>query len=152
MLKWLDRCLRAIIIVLFSLVVIITLVQVISRHLSIPLQGTDETVRFLFIWLVFIGIAYGMKEKVHIAVDFLNDKFSTGVQFVINILIYLLMIFYAVVLIYFGIEVTKVMHLQFAPISRIPMSYIFAAIPVGSTLLLLYILIDLKNLLKERRG
>jgi TRAP-type transport system small permease protein len=152
MITWIDKAIKAIIIFLFGLLVIVTVVQVFSRLIGAPVQGTDEAVRFMFIWLVFLGIAYGMREKVHIEVDFFINRFSNTVQFWITIFNHLLMAAYTSVIIYQGIEVTKVMGQQLAPISRIPMSYIFVAAPIGGILLLMYILLSAVETIKERKG
>jgi TRAP-type transport system small permease protein len=150
MIKWLDKMIRGIGIILFALLVIITVVQVVSRLIGSPLQGTDEAVRFLFIWLVFLGIAYGMREKVHIEVDFFMDRFSKIFQFWLTMFNHMLMVVYTSVIVYQGIKVTEVMQNQFAPISRIPMSYIFAAIPIGGILLLFYIILSAVETVKGR--
>jgi TRAP-type transport system small permease protein len=150
MIKWLDKMIRGIGIILFALLVIITVVQVVSRLIGSPLQGTDEAVRFLFIWLVFLGIAYGMREKVHIEVDFFMNRFSKTFQFWLTLFNHMLMVVYTSVIVYQGIKVTEVMQNQLAPISRIPMSYIFAAIPIGGILLLFYILLSAVETIKGR--
>jgi len=152
MITWIDKAIKAIIILLFGLLVVVTVVQVFSRFIGAPVQGTDEAVRFMFIWLVFLGIAYGMREKVHIEVDFFINRFSNTIQFWVTIFNHFLMATYTSVIIYQGIEVTKVMGQQLAPISRIPMSYIFVAAPIGGILLLFYILLSAVETIKERKG
>jgi TRAP-type transport system small permease protein len=152
MIKLLDKVLKGVLILLFSLLVIVTVVQVVSRFIGAPLQGTDEAVRFMFIWLIFIGIAYGMREKVHIEVDFFVSRFSETIQFWLTMFNHVLMAAYTFVIIYYGIEVTQVMGAQLAPISRIPMSYIFVAAPIGGILLMLYIILSAVETVKERKG
>jgi TRAP-type C4-dicarboxylate transport system permease small subunit len=151
MIKWLDQGIKGIGILLFGLLVILTVVQVASRLIGSPVQGTDEAVRFLFIWLVFLGIAYGMREKVHIEVDFFANKFGDRFQYGLTLFNHVLMIAYTSVIIYQGFKVTVVMGNQLAPISRIPMSYIFAAIPIGGILLLFYIVLSATETIKERK-
>ena len=42
-------------------ILIIVLVQVTGRLLGRPLPWTEEAVRFLFIWMVFLGLAVGFR-------------------------------------------------------------------------------------------
>lgn len=151
MINLLDKAIRGIGIFLFASIVILTLIQVCSRLIGTPVQGTDEAVRFLFIWMVFLGIAYGMRNKVHVEVDFFIGRFSETFQFWLTLFNHILMSIYTVVIIYQGYIVTEVMGNQLAPISRIPMSYIFASIPIGASLLLFYIILSAFELIKGRK-
>jgi len=42
-------------------ILVIVLLQVASRLLSIPVAWTEEATRYLFIWMIFLGIAAGFR-------------------------------------------------------------------------------------------
>lgn len=42
-------------------ILVVVLLQVTSRLLGTPLPWTEEAVRFLFIWMVFLGLAAGFR-------------------------------------------------------------------------------------------
>jgi len=42
-------------------ILIVVLLQVSSRLLSIPVAWTEEATRYLFIWMIFLGIAAGFR-------------------------------------------------------------------------------------------
>jgi TRAP-type C4-dicarboxylate transport system permease small subunit len=42
-------------------ILIVVLVQVVSRLLGVPVSWTEEATRFLFVWMVFLGLAAGFR-------------------------------------------------------------------------------------------
>ena len=51
-----------------------TVFQVLARFvLKISAPWTEESARYVFIWMTFIGAAYGAKKKQHIRIDILES-------------------------------------------------------------------------------
>ena len=70
-----DLLLKAIITVIFVVLVACVSWQVITRYvLGTPSTITDELARFLFMWLALIGGAYTMGLRRHLAIDLLTQK------------------------------------------------------------------------------
>jgi len=112
-----------------------TFVQVFFRFvLRSPLAWTDETARYAFIWMVFLGAAVAVKKKTHIRVDLLellikNEK-AKGVLEFINWALFLV---FAVITTFIGIHVTSGL-LRFpygSPALDISMFWVFLSLPVG---------------------
>ena len=67
-------------IILVSLV-IISFAQVISRYvLHVSLSWSEESCRFLLMWLGMLSAAYGFKVKSHFSLSFIKNKFSIRFQ------------------------------------------------------------------------
>ena len=51
-------------------ITILTFYQVITRYVfNNASSWSEEAVRYLFVWVSMIGIAIGIREKVHIGID-----------------------------------------------------------------------------------
>jgi C4-dicarboxylate transporter, DctQ subunit len=43
-------------------IIVVVLVQVVSRLIGAPVSWTEEATRFLFVWMVFLGLAAGFRK------------------------------------------------------------------------------------------
>lgn len=70
-LRFLDENIEKILcVVLLAAMSILIVVQVFFRYaLNNSLSWTEELSRYMFIWLIYIGISYGVKMDKHICVD-----------------------------------------------------------------------------------
>lgn len=137
-LKFLDENLEKMFCVIFlALMSLIIVLQVFFRYvLNNSLSWSEELARYLFIWMIYIGISYGVKLDKHICVDavytFMPKKIKRGYA----IVAYVLFLIFAVAIVYYGIMVVgmQVSSGQMSPAMGIPMQYIYAAPVVGMTL------------------
>lgn len=69
----LMMCLALMGLVLFS--------QVVSRYfLKSPLIWSEELARYLQVWITFLGIGYGIRNKAHIEMTFIYNRCSKKIQ------------------------------------------------------------------------
>lgn len=62
-------------IIIFVAMTLLTVAQVILRHLfHASIVFAEELDRYLFVWLTFVGIAYGAKYGRHLSVDVIYVK------------------------------------------------------------------------------
>jgi C4-dicarboxylate transporter DctQ subunit len=65
--RWLERLEEGLIAFLLALMTVITFVQVIARYVfNYSFVWALELVFFLFVWLIFIGMSYGVRTGSHI--------------------------------------------------------------------------------------
>lgn len=124
---------------------VIVLLQVVFRYgLNSPLAWTEEMSRFLLIWIVLLGAAIGIKRKSHFSVDIvtrkLPDKLREGLQFVLDLFLFILIFD---VMVINGVYLTNLTVRQISPALHIRMSYVYSAILAGGILSCLYIMEDL---------
>jgi C4-dicarboxylate transporter DctQ subunit len=68
--RWLERLEESLIVFLLALMTVITFVQVIARYVfNYSFVWALELVSFLFAWLIFIGMSYGVRTGSHIGMD-----------------------------------------------------------------------------------
>ena len=84
-------------IVLFAVLVCVTAWQVFSRQvLHSPLTWSGELSKLLFVWLSFAGSAFLFGERGHIAVDFIARKLPVSTQRVLQVIVQLLIVVFAI--------------------------------------------------------
>lgn len=138
LIKKLDEHLeKYLLVVLLSSTVILIAFQVFMRYvMENSLSWTEELARFLFIWMVYIGISYGVKERRHIRVDAALHLLPKKAQKLIRIFADVLFIVFCILIIKQGLLVAMDLYKfgQTSPALSIPMAYVYLASPVGLSL------------------
>ena len=143
--RLLDSARSILVIIIFAFIISIGAIQVIMRYTPRinALSWVDEIMRYLNIWVVFLAAGIGVKNNSNLKVEyFLFKLFPDRIIPVVRRITCMVIIFSLLIIIYFGtLRVFDNLHsvIQSIPIS---ISFFYAAIPVGSVLMLLdYILI-----------
>jgi TRAP-type transport system small permease protein len=133
-----DRGINWLLAVLMAVMVVVIALQVWYRFiLNNPLDWSEELGRYLFVWISFLGAAAGVRYQVHLGIDALEkiigrDAFRY-VLVLINIVIQIFLLF----IIYWGFTLLTVVRVQTSPSMLIPMTYPYAAVPVGAIFMLI---------------
>jgi len=130
--------------------VIVIFFQVVMRSVfNSSLSWSEELARYLYIWQGWLGISLIEKRRKHIAIDILREKFHGVPRKVLETIVQVICICTSAYMASAGFKMVS-----FAMASgtrstamRIPLSVIYAAMPVGCTLycvrLLFHMLEDL---------
>ena len=130
--------------------VISILLQVFFRYvMNSPLYWSEEIARYAFVWLVFIGAALASKRGAHIGVDYIVMHLPELPKDILAIFVNLLVLFFISCVIYMSVGVIQSNMTQLSPAMRIPMGYIFMAIPTGLGISFVYIAISLGATIKR---
>mgnify|MGYP002608828591 CR=1 FL=1 len=142
---------EVIIVSMFALMVIIIFVQVIMRKAGNSLSWSEELARYCFIWLIYIGVAYGCKLMKHIKIDAALHLFPEKVRPYIVITGEVLVLVFAVYIVVTGVELTY-KQWEFGKVSPalgLPLQYINAAPVVGFGLVVFRQIQTIWKLVKE---
>jgi TRAP-type C4-dicarboxylate transport system permease small subunit len=124
--------------------------QVITRYgFGYTPQWSEEVARYLFVYVVFLGSALIMGESGHLAVEFLPNHFKgTPVGTALRALSLVCGYLFVGILLTQGSRMVQTMTFQTSPGLEIPMSYVYAVIPVSAVLMALYLIRDTIRLFK----
>jgi len=114
--------------------------QVVCRYvLKSSLPWSEELSRYLLVWTTFIGGAYGVRLGAHIGVEAFVLILPKKVQKVLNIVVMIISAAICCLICYFGFQIvgTQLDKGQLSPAMRIPIGYMYAAIPVGMILFII---------------
>src|SRR5690625_7757879 len=88
---------------MLTLMVTVIIVQVFSRQVfSYTPSWSEELSRVLFVWVSFLGICYGFKEKLHIGVGLVVNLMPEKVQDAFDLFSKVLVIILGFIMIYYG--------------------------------------------------
>lgn len=133
-----NKALTILVGVILAIMSIIIIYQVLSRFIfSLPLSWSEETARFLMAYATFFGAALALRSQSLIGVEAVSERLSFKARRMMKTAVYSISIIFFIILIIKGIEMMGRVHLQVSPALQIPMSIPYAAIPIGSALLIM---------------
>lgn len=154
-----DKLELTICIILMSLMTLLIFVQVIMRYIMHnSLTWSEELARYLFIWLIYIGISYGAKIMKHIKIEAALGLFPKAVRSYVVIIGDILFLGFALFIAYtaYTLVVKQIGLGQQSPAIHMPMWIIYAAPMVGFALTSIRqiqtIVYRIKHLKKEEGG
>jgi TRAP-type C4-dicarboxylate transport system permease small subunit len=117
--------------------------QVTLRFVGRGIDGLDEVPRYLFVWLVMIGAAAAMQRGEHTSLEYFRQRMQprnraivSAVTNVAGVLLFLSLVRSSLVLV-------PNAQLQTSAGLGLPLGYVYAAVPVGSVLIMLPMLWNL---------
>jgi C4-dicarboxylate transporter DctQ subunit len=97
--RWLEQLEEGLIAFLLATMTLITFAQVIARYVfNYSFVWAVELVSFLFAWLIFIGMAYGVRIGSHIGMDAVVKLLGPRAGRVVTIVATVLCIAYSVII------------------------------------------------------
>jgi TRAP-type C4-dicarboxylate transport system permease small subunit len=124
---------------------------VFSRYvLARTFTWYDEIARAAFVWVVFLGAAVGVKRGAHFRLHLLVDVLPRPLQRGAQGLGVLVAIGFSVVLIQHGWAFMELGRVQTLPVSGVSKAWVYAAMPVGGVLIIVYTLPRLWRVLAGR--
>lgn len=139
MLKWLDENFEEkILVTLLSGSVLLIFFQVVMRYIfKNSLAWSEELARYLFLYMIWIGASYAVKRESHLRIEIIKDKIPENYQKSFETFIMLIWLAFSVFLFIYSLKLTVMIHArgQLSPAMRIPMSYAYASVPIGTGLM-----------------
>src|SRR5699024_8297101 len=138
--------LKIAVVVLMGLMTGLVLLQVLLRSIfgeSIP--GNEEMTRYMFVYVIFLAAAVGVRRGVHVNIDALQRRLPGSWGLLIKNVSKLLVGLFLLFLLVMGVELSWSTMGQNSPALGISMGYAYFAIPVGSVFGLLFLLVPAKG-------
>jgi len=129
--------------------------QVLMRFMGLTgIDGLEEVPRYLFIWLVMIGAASAMQRGQHTVLDYFVNLLGPRGRALVLVLTNAVGIFLFAYLIKLSLVLVPNAQLQTSAGLGLPLGWVYAAIPIGSALIILpmlrTILVALRSLWPKR--
>jgi TRAP-type C4-dicarboxylate transport system permease small subunit len=130
-----NKILIGLMFVTFTLMVILTFLQVVFRYaIEQPLSWSEEGAKYLFMWATYMGASVAFYEGKHINVSLFTDLFATRVKAALLLLADIFCLWFLAVFVYQGFIVSQRVFMlgQFSPsMPWLPTGVTYLAIPVG---------------------
>lgn len=135
---------------------IIGILQILFRYVfSSALSWSEETIRYLHVWLVTIGgtvcFYHGTFATINLVSNKIEEKFKLGGK-VLEILRFVFpVIFYGLMLIE-GVQICDAYVVKLTAVTRIPMSLVYLCIPLTGIFGLCFSVAKIPDLIKKLKG
>jgi TRAP-type C4-dicarboxylate transport system permease small subunit len=141
-----TRGLEGLCALLLAIMVMLLFIQVVGRYVfEDPPDWTEELARAVFIYVTFIGGALAIVRNAHLRIESLHERLAPRTKMALDIVLVSIGIVFLAATLYYSIGLlTRLAH---QPMTSVPVSkaFVFAAVPIGCALMLVYELLRVRN-------
>ncbi|WCR10779.1 TRAP transporter small permease [Paracoccus stylophorae] len=114
--------------------------NVAARYLwAGSLPWADEVARYAMIWLTFLGSGLALREGAHVAIANAQEALPGPAQRALRWLILLTLFGFFAFMVWVGIDYMNRMAVQKSAALRLPMRWVYAAMPAGFALMIAHL-------------
>lgn len=136
-LDWINRIFENLIYICMAALIVVVTVQITSRSLFTATSWSEEMSRFLLIYISLMGAACAFKNNKHISIRLFHDKLSPRAGRVFEIVVGVLCVVFFILMLRYGVNLILNQRYQVSGTMKVPIQYIYIAIPVTTGVMLL---------------
>ena len=121
---------------------------------QMPLFWAEEVLRYLIVWVTFVGMAVCIRENAHISLDLLLNALPENRRFLLGLLVRGIAFVGGLFLFWYSLRFTMRIYSTgqvSATIGGFPMYIVYSVMPVGFFLSTVHALRDMVKVLREHR-
>jgi TRAP-type C4-dicarboxylate transport system permease small subunit len=146
--RWLDKnAERSLILVAYSMMALIIVFAVFERFILNHMVPWSTSIPiYLFLWVTWIGCSFNVRQRTHLVFNDIRLRLSYRMQFACMVLDAALWIVFAIIVLYFTIEQTRLVEMNFAVVQgtdNVMQWWFYLATPVAWALLIVRVLQNL---------
>jgi len=136
-----EKALKIIYTVFMAVIVTILFYAVVMRYIFHQPPGWSiELSRYMFVWLVMLSAIVLTREQSHIQITFILNRLSDRVKFVWLNILRILMLGFCLIMVHQGLAIYPIVSEASSPALGISMGWLYLSVPIGGTLMGIYIL------------
>jgi TRAP-type transport system small permease protein len=137
---------------LLAILVAVVSAAVVSRYVfNAALPWPEELSRFALVALTFFGAALATKREGHIVVDFVGLFLPARARLWMAFAIQLVLSAFLVLFATLGVQMVQKMWVAVSPALAIHMGYVYLCIPLGTGLMILHLLRQMRDTARALR-
>lgn len=148
--KGIDMVLSTACFVIFAFMVCLGTYQIIVRYFfGSPSTVSEELLTYSFTWMALLASAYVFGKRDHMRMGFIADKLTGKSRIILETVIELLVIAFAViVLIFGGVSIMNLTMTQVTASLGIQMGMVYTVVPLTGILIVVYGVLNLIDLIR----
>lgn len=151
--KLIERFLEAGAVLTLAAISLVVGLQVIGRYIfHEPPFWTEEVSRFLFLYMIAFGAGLAVKYKGYVNLDVVSNLLPAGVQKVLAFIVNLIVLAFMVMFFMESMSIVDKVQFQRSPVLGISMSFPYASLLGISGTVILFLLIDMWDTLRNWKG
>ncbi|WP_198174416.1 TRAP transporter small permease [Mesorhizobium xinjiangense] len=141
-----------VLILMLGAMAVVVFANVSLRYLTnFSITWSEEVARYLMIWVTFLGAGLALRYGNHVAIANVQEMAPTPMQRLLRgVIVFLLLAFFAI-MVWMGYDYMSRTRFQLTPATRIPFSYVYAAMPIGFVLLIVHLLLLARGYVLDSR-
>ncbi|MDZ7371122.1 MAG: TRAP transporter small permease [candidate division KSB1 bacterium] len=138
----LDRFLERLVAAVMAILTLDVTWQVVTRYiLKHPSNWTEELATFLMIWVGLLGAAVALHRRAHLGIDYFVGRLKPHSAALAEAFVFLLILLFSVAVFIVGglrLVIVTFRFGQLTPALRIPMGFVYLAVPTSGLFFALY--------------
>lgn len=147
------RIIQYLVSIILIFMALLMFAEVVRRYFfGMQYAWSEELIRFLAMWIAFLGGAAAYREKSLVCFDLISGKMKGKVKFALEMLCNTFVLIFLILIFYLGIQnvFSPSTYKQVAIGLKVSMSFPYAAIPVGTGLMILFTLNNYFDIIGRR--
>ncbi|MDD2452982.1 MAG: TRAP transporter small permease [Synergistaceae bacterium] len=137
---------RWMLIVLLTVMVVLGLLQIISRFvIKAPIMWSEALLMYMFVWSSFIGASLAVKEFSHFEVEIFVVRLPRMVRKILSLAVYSMIFAFALFMIWKGLFLVKLNQRQLMAMMPFTMSGPYVILPLSGTFIAIHSLNHLRE-------
>lgn len=130
----LNRLEEVIIAILMLISAVLVFINVFLRQLSMGMPWTEELIRYMIIWITFLGMSACVREGSHISIEAIPDLMKGTAKKWLQAAIYFFCIVFSLAMTWYSFQYLSKMSStgQLSPALGVPMYYFYIVILISS--------------------
>lgn len=130
-LEWFAMC------ALIAMTIIVFFDVVLRYFFKHGFSWTQEISTLLFVWFSLIGMAIGVKERIHINIEIFTKKLSAKAIRILEGIDHLLITAFGCAMVYYGGVIMKMTSQSTLPATKLPSAVLYLILPLSGALIVL---------------
>lgn len=144
---------QAVIVIMMIVMSSLVFANVVSRYaFGQSLNWSEEIARFLMIWITYLGAGLAMREGQHVAIEFFQGLLPPRFHVLARSLVLITILAFLAVLTVVGFQFSEFAWRQRSPVMQWRMGVVYLAIPLGSIMFALHLLIHARTYVAQTPG
>jgi C4-dicarboxylate transporter, DctQ subunit len=137
----LNRIAEFVVGLLVAVMTVDIFVQVVFRYgLQSALSWSEELARYLFVWVIFVGVSVAVRRNQHISMTALVGFLPTRTRAALTLLALLAFIGFLALLGWVSVPLIQNARGTVSSELQLPIAWVYAAAPIGAALSILHLL------------
>lgn len=146
--RFLSWAVKAALVIALLMVLVFTVGQVLDRHfLKSTFAAHDQFARIGLVWLTFLGIAVGIRDRTNVRIELLNHLAPLRIRRAMAIVIDLVILVVSIFLVIVGLPLLEVGSFQALMGTSLNYDTMYASLLCGLCLLILFLVLRFADLL-----
>ena len=142
------------IIALFAFMTLIGTYQIVTRYFfNRPSTVSEELLTYAFTWMALLASAYVFGKRDHMRMEFFAQRFTGKAKLALEVTTEALVLaFAAIVMVYGGVEITRLTMTQVTASLQIPMGYVYFVLPLSGLMIVFFSFVNILDLIQGQKN